>query len=129
MTDQEENELNEQVARAMGWTSREAFLLGASPMMGRTKSTYRTTWTPPMGVKSNDFDNLPDFCRDSHAVGWLLEWLKRESIDLVLTADFTDSPDQWDCSARLDQSKRAFGFYSTPNEALCRAIIAYAKAE
>jgi hypothetical protein len=117
MTDQESNYLNEQVALAMGWYRPEGE--GGLWCEGDSLTTRR----------------LPDFCHDSHAVGWLLDFFT--SKDLTFSIQSTKKTGWPGFSLYRDRltyfvvleywRESVWGF--TPGEALCRAIIAYAKAE
>ena len=119
LTDTEAAELNEKVARAMGWT--RIF----QPSIG-------FYWTLPDGDPlrfDDNTDGLPDFCRDAHALGWMVEWAGNQPFDLNLR----QGPEGYSASFMAHEPS---GFWlctvqtncQSFSHALARAIVAYSEA-
>ena len=126
LSDTEAGELNRAAARAMGWFEWEEDDKPAG------------VWEMPNG---DPITGLPDFCGDTHAFGYLLDYLQgRAEADPAFAwgighDDFAwsighDGDDASDCCGWCGDVKSTFYCHGDfPGECVVRAILAEAKKE
>ena len=127
LNDEDARELNEAVARAMGWHFREDPEQGAESYW--TLPDGGIDDAPPFGTPHEkhygDFYALPDFARDVMALGYLAEYLTRTETAFCLDGT-DDEPGPLSFTASLYGSRHAFTFQATPGQALARVILHHA---
>ena len=122
LNDAEAEALNRRVAEAMGWTE---WTEDGEPI---------GVWELPNGDPvqfDTGLGGLPDFCRDTHALGWLAEWLDKQPVEYVLSKGRLCGAYQCDFwSVEGYGSRYLFNRTGhTAGEAFVFAIIAYAESE
>ena len=117
LSDTEVAELNEKCA----------FAMGAKSVLAKD-NTGRTLWVMP---GSSVADEMPDFCRDAHALGWLVEWLDKQPLEWKLNhLAVCDSGNYGAMFTPLDDSlPLVCTECDTPGEAMASLIIAYAESK
>ena len=112
MTDEEANVLNLEVAAAMGWT-----LWGPEDHV----------WDTPGGRTvhhEDNFNGLPDFCRDVLAIGYLMEWANQQ---YSVEVNQCNAP-KWLAHIMSADGWSFSGSGACAGEALWHAIVTYAIA-
>ena len=117
LSDAEAEALNRRGAEAMGW---KRFERPDNPNGDESGNWY---WITPGGMRTPD---VPDFCRDAHALGWMVEWMTQVARGLSWGVGQDEDGSFW-CLGNADRhwsySGQAIG------EALLRAVIAYAESQ
>lgn len=111
LTDTEANALNTSVALAMGWK-----LTGEYSKINPALQIV----TRPDGFS---MFGLPDFCRDAHALGWIVDWA--DSQEGVGLSTRRVNASLWGCTIRQGDI-RAVEVGGSRSEAVVRAIVDYA---
>ena len=111
LSDTEADALNTAVALAMGW--KQVVKEFRAP-------DCETVWELPGG---SWFFELPDFCRDTHALGWMLEWADKQNGAGLSTQRANTA--LWGCTIRQGDI-RVIEVGQSRSEAVARAIVDYA---
>ena len=138
LTDDKAAELNEEVARAMGWERRSPQgVLREIPTYEIPPYEVPPYEIPPYWISPGRFTspislpgfvNLPDFARDPHSFGWLLEWCDWQCARLGARFHYHAGRD-WEGKGFADVYYHLVQHCDTPGDALARAIVAYAEAQ
>ena len=123
LSDAEADALNVAVARAMGWKHRTDGSGGYWVLPDGGMDDAPPFGTDYEGKHYGDFHSLPDFCRDAHAIGWIVEWA--DSQEGVGLSTRRVSASLWGCTIRQGDI-RAIEVGESRSEAVVRAIVDYA---